>query len=127
MLVRSDPLRVLHLAPAAIDHPQRARPRELRGPIVLLKHTAATPVHLPRCHADRGPWHPGRPDPSPEHCPGCGSPVRIDPAGSAEPDWLVGTCTAPQCGEVVVYRVVSGVSSSPTGASRHLAAEARSP
>jgi hypothetical protein len=53
----------------------------------------------------RGPWSPGRPDPSPARCPGCDSPVRIDPAESAEPDRLVGLCPAPQCGEVVVYRV----------------------
>jgi hypothetical protein len=64
-----------------------------------------TPVILLHRHPDRGPWDPGRPDPSPVRCPGCGAPVRIDSAKSADPDWLVGTCPAPGCGEIVVYRV----------------------
>jgi hypothetical protein len=67
--------------------------------------TDVAAVTLPHRHTDRGPWHPGRPDPEPVRCPGCGSPLGIDPAGSAEPDGLVGTCPARQCGEVVVYRV----------------------
>jgi hypothetical protein len=70
-----------------------------------MKHTVVAPVTLPHRHADRGPWRPGQPDPSPASCPGCGSPLRIDPAESGDPDWLVGICLAPKCGEVVVYRV----------------------
>ena len=70
-----------------------------------MNHTAVTPVTLLHHHANRGAWHPGRPDPAPTRCPGCGSPLRIDPEGSADPDWLVGTCPAPGCGEIVVYRV----------------------
>jgi hypothetical protein len=68
-------------------------------------HTAVARVTRPHRHAARGPWHRGPPDPSPARCPGCGSPLRIDPAGSADSDWLVGTCPAQQCGEAVVYRV----------------------
>ena len=56
----------------------------------------------------RGPWSPGPPKSSPARCPGCGSPLRFDPAGSADPNWLVGTCPAVQCGEVVTYRVCEG-------------------
>jgi hypothetical protein len=70
-----------------------------------VKHTAVTRVTRPHHHPDRGPWDPGRLDPAPVHCPGCGALLRVDPAGSAEPDRLVGICPAPQCGEVVVYRV----------------------
>ena len=62
-------------------------------------------VTLPHRLANRGPWHPGQPEPSPTPCPGCGAPLRIAPAESADPDRLVGTCEAAQCGEVVTYRI----------------------
>jgi hypothetical protein len=64
-----------------------------------------TTIITPRHVIERGAWHPDPPDPSPARCPGCGSALRIDPEGSADPDWLVGTCRAPHCGEIVVYRV----------------------
>jgi len=60
--------------------------------------------HLPA----RAPWRPAPPDPSPAHCPGCGAPLRMDPAGPADPDRLVAACKARQCGEVVTYRVCEG-------------------
>jgi hypothetical protein len=70
-----------------------------------MKRTAVTRVTLPHRHADRGPWDSGQLDPAPVHYPGCGALLRVNPAGSAEFDRLVGTCPATQCGEVVVYRV----------------------
>jgi hypothetical protein len=106
MPVRSDPIRALLLPPATIDHPLRALPREAREPKELaMKHTAGTFVTRLHHLVTPGPWKPGPPELSLAHCPGCDAPLRIDPAAPAEPDRLVGTCPAPQCGEVVVYRV----------------------
>jgi hypothetical protein len=65
-------------------------------------------ITLPRNHADRGPWRPLLPDPSPAHCPGCGAAFQIDTGGLDEPDRSIGICTAPQCGEVVTFRVCEG-------------------
>jgi hypothetical protein len=65
---------------------------------------ATVPHHI----AGRAPWRPDRPDPSPASCPGCGASLRIVTTGSDEPDRFVGTCNAPQCGEVMTYRVCEG-------------------
>ena len=55
--------------------------------------------------AGRASWRADPPDPSPALCPGCGAPLRIDPAGPDDPDRLVAACKARQCGEVVACRI----------------------
>jgi hypothetical protein len=63
---------------------------------------------LHRHLAGRDPWRPDPPEPSSANCPACGAPLRLVPAGPDDPDRLVGACKAPQCGEVVTYRVCEG-------------------
>jgi hypothetical protein len=66
-------------------------------------------VTTPRRLAARAPWRPDSPDPSPARCPGCGTPLRLDPAGPDDPDRLIGTCPARQCREeAVIFRRLEG-------------------
>jgi hypothetical protein len=55
--------------------------------------------------AARAQWRPDPPDSSHERCPGCGAPLSLDLVGPDDPDRFVGACQAPQCGEVVAYRI----------------------
>ena len=71
-----------------------------------LDAVAADTLH--RHLAARAPWRPDPPDPSAALCPGCGAPLSLDPSGLDDLDQFVGACKAPQCGEVVTYRVCEG-------------------
>jgi hypothetical protein len=59
--------------------------------------------HLPA----RAPWRPDPPDPA-AHCPGCGTPLALDPSGLDDLDRFVGACKALRCREVVTYRACEG-------------------